>query len=124
MIPCILHPRGEAKRVAGSTDAAKGLWERLRLRERRRASMTHPHVSRREFLGRAGWGGLAATAALSVSGRTPAWGQGASSYPDFVAASTKPPRRGGILTRTTAWDPPVLDPRLTTSVGLFEISPL
>ena len=28
MIPCILHPRGEAKRVAGSTDAAKGLWER------------------------------------------------------------------------------------------------
>ena len=23
MIPCILHPRGEAKRVAGSTDAAK-----------------------------------------------------------------------------------------------------
>jgi hypothetical protein len=29
MIPCILHPRGEAKRVAGSTGAAKGLWKRL-----------------------------------------------------------------------------------------------
>jgi hypothetical protein len=28
MIPCILHPRGEAKRLAGSTDAA-GSWERL-----------------------------------------------------------------------------------------------
>ena len=83
--------------------------------------MTHPHVSRREFLARAGWGGLAATAALSVSGRTPAWAQGASAYPDFVAASTKPPKRGGILTRTTAWDPPVLDPRLTNSVGLFQI---
>jgi peptide/nickel transport system substrate-binding protein len=83
--------------------------------------MTHPHVSRREFLGRAGWGGLAATAALSVSGRAPALALGAASYPDFVAASTKPPKRGGILTRTTAWDLPVLDPRLTNSVGLFQI---
>jgi hypothetical protein len=34
MIPCILHPRGEAKRLAGSTGAAKGLWERAGPRSR------------------------------------------------------------------------------------------
>ena len=34
MIPCILHPRGEAKRVAGLTDAAKDPWERLGPRSR------------------------------------------------------------------------------------------
>ena len=34
MILCILHPRGEAKRLAGSTDAAKGLWKQLGPRSR------------------------------------------------------------------------------------------
>ena len=38
--------------------------------------------------------------------------------------SEKPPKRGGILTRASAWDPPVLDPRLTNSVGLFQIATL
>src|SRR5262245_19541937 len=89
--------------------------------ERRRARMTHRPESRRHFLMRAGWSSLAAAAALGASGRTPARAQGASSYPDFLAPSPKPPRRGGVLTRTTAWDPPVLDPRLTNSVGLFQI---
>jgi hypothetical protein len=32
--------------------------------------------------------------------------------------------RGGILTRASAWDPPVFDPRLTNSVGLFQITTL
>ena len=47
MIPCILHPRGEAKRLAGSTDAAKGLCD-LRVGivtvahgDRDRASLDH-----------------------------------------------------------------------------------
>src|SRR5262245_63269024 len=92
-----------------------------RLRERRRARMTHPPVSRRQFLNRAGWSSLAALAAFGASGRTPARAQGTSPYPDFVAPSPKPVRRGGVLTRATAWDPPVLDPRLTNSVGLFQI---
>src|SRR5262249_11390463 len=34
------------------------------------------------------------------------------------------PKRGGVLTRASAWDPPVLDPRLTNSVGLFQIATL
>jgi peptide/nickel transport system substrate-binding protein len=38
--------------------------------------------------------------------------------------STKAPKRGGILTRASAWDPPVLDPRLTQSVGLFQFAGL
>src|SRR5215470_7830513 len=83
------------------------------LRERRRARMTYLVVSRRHFLKRAGWQSLGAAAILGASGRRPARAQGASSYPDFVAPSAKPPRRGGVLARTTAWDPPVLDPRLT-----------
>ena len=83
--------------------------------------MTHPHVSRREFLGRAGWGGLAATAALSASGRTPAWAQGRLVLPGLCRGQHQAAQARGILTRTTAWDPPVLDPRLTNSVGLFQI---
>src|SRR4030095_599602 len=31
---------------------------------------------------------------------------------------------GGVLTRASAWDPPVLDPRLTNSVGLSQIATL
>ena len=38
--------------------------------------------------------------------------------------STKAPKRGGIMTRASAWDPPVLDPRLTQSVGLFQFAGL
>ena len=47
-----------------------------------------------------------------------------SPYPDWIPASTKPPKRGGTLTRASAWDPPVLDPRLTQSVGLFQFAGL
>jgi peptide/nickel transport system substrate-binding protein len=47
-----------------------------------------------------------------------------SPYPGWIPASDKPPKRGGILTRASAWDPPVLDPRLTNSVGLFQIASL
>jgi peptide/nickel transport system substrate-binding protein len=41
-----------------------------------------------------------------------------------VPASDKTPKRGGVLTRASAWDPPVLDPRLTNSVGLFQMATL
>jgi len=45
-----------------------------------------------------------------------------TSYPDWIPPSPKPPKRGGILTRASEWDPPVLDPRLTNSVGLFQFA--
>ena len=77
------------------------------------------HLDRRDFLRTTGVG-LAATAV--ATGRASA--QTASPYPDFVAASTKPPKRGGVLTRASAWDPPVIDPRLTQSVGLFQFAGL
>jgi ABC-type transport system substrate-binding protein len=76
-------------------------------------------VTRRDFLKRTGWTGVgaAALAASRPGGR--AWAQGAV-YPEWIAASTKPAKRGGVLTRASAWDPPVIDPRLTQSVGLFQ----
>ena len=45
-------------------------------------------------------------------------------YSDWIPASTKTPKRGGVLTRASAWDPPVLDPRFTQSVGLFQFAGL
>src|SRR5262249_46282185 len=45
-------------------------------------------------------------------------------YPDWVPASPKPPKRGGLLTRASAWDPPVIDPRHTQSIGLFQFAGL
>jgi hypothetical protein len=48
----------------------------------------------------------------------------AATYPDWIPASTKAPRRGGVLTRASAWDPPVIDPRLTQSIGLFQFAGL
>jgi peptide/nickel transport system substrate-binding protein len=73
-------------------------------------------VTRREFVERTG---LGAAAALVVGGR---WHRAAAAapYPDWIAASPKPPKRGGVLTRASAWDPPVIDPRLTQSVGTFQ----
>src|SRR2546428_858904 len=44
----------------------------------------------------------------------------ASPYPDGIPASPRRRRRGGTLTGAGAWDPPVLDPRLTQSIGLFQ----
>jgi peptide/nickel transport system substrate-binding protein len=58
-------------------------------------------------------------AALAAAGR----GRAAAApvpYADWLPASPKPPKRGGTLTRASAWDPPVLDPRLTQSVGTFQ----
>ena len=48
----------------------------------------------------------------------------AATYPDWIPASTKTPKRGGVLTRASAWDPPVIDPRLTQSIGLFQFAGL
>jgi peptide/nickel transport system substrate-binding protein len=81
------------------------------------------HVNRRDFLKHAGWGGAAATALVAVS-RGRAFAQAPASYPDWIPPSTKPVKRGGTLARATATDPPVLDPRLTNSVGLFQIASL
>ena len=47
-----------------------------------------------------------------------------SPYPSWTAPSDRLPKCGGILTRASAWDPPVLDPRLTNSVGFFQITTL
>jgi peptide/nickel transport system substrate-binding protein len=77
-------------------------------------------VNRREFLARVAVGAAvlgAGTAASRASAQN-------TSYPDWVPASPKPPKRGGLLTRASAWDPPVIDPRHTQSVGLFQFAGL
>ena len=78
------------------------------------------HVTRRDFLKRAGVTGAGAAALAAAPPRGRAWAQAGPSYPDWIPASTKPPKRGGVLTRASAWDPPVIDPRLTQSVGLYQ----
>src|SRR5262245_37580700 len=83
----------------------------------------HRFVNRRDFLKHAAAGSAAATAMIAAH-RGIALGQASPSYPDWIAPSTKPVKRGGALARATAWDPPVLDPRLTNSVGLFQIASL
>ena len=69
---------------------------------RRRAAMSDdllaPHASRldrRQFLTRAGWTGLGAGALVAGAGRRRALAQARPSYPDWIAASPKPPKRGG-----------------------------
>ncbi|HXJ84002.1 MAG TPA: ABC transporter substrate-binding protein [Candidatus Methylomirabilis sp.] len=81
-------------------------------------------VTRREFLERAGWGTAAMTALIAGGRAQRAGADATSSYPDWIPASQKPPKRGGVLTRASEWDPPVLDPRLTNSVGLFQFASL
>ena len=81
-------------------------------------------VNRREFLRRAGWGSLGIMGLLVGVGRSRGLAHPPSQYPSWVPPSDKSPKRGGILTRASAWDPPVLDPRLTNSVGLFQIATL
>src|SRR5437773_9005793 len=78
-------------------------------------------LNRREFV-RISAAGVGASA-LIAGGRRPA-AAAASPYPDWLPASTKPPKRGGVLTRASAWDPPVIDPRLTQSIGLFQFAGL
>jgi len=84
----------------------------------------HSRVNRREFLKRVGWGSVGATVLVAGADRGRASGQTSAPYPDWIPASTKPPKRGGVLTRASAWDPPLLDPRLTQSVGLFQFAGL
>jgi peptide/nickel transport system substrate-binding protein len=78
-----------------------------------------PTVNRREFLTSVAVG----TAVLSAGGAV-GRASGASPYPDWIAPSAKPPKRGGALTRASSWDPPVIDPRLTQSIGTFQFAGL
>jgi peptide/nickel transport system substrate-binding protein len=80
-------------------------------------------LNRRSFLKRVGWGGVGAAALVDASRRS-ALAQGSSAYPDWIPASTKPPKRGGAIARASSWDPPVVDPRLTQSIGLFQFAGL
>ena len=81
---------------------------------------TRPHqiplsrtVTRRAFLKRVGVTSAGITALTVGAGRGRPAAQPATQYPDWIAASPKPPKRGGVLTRASAWDPPVIDPRHT-----------
>jgi peptide/nickel transport system substrate-binding protein len=89
-----------------------------------RQTPRRPQVTRRDFLERVGWttAGVTALAVHADRGRPAA--QPASPYPDWIPASPKPPKQGGVLTRASAWDPPVIDPRLTQSIGLFQFAGL
>src|SRR5438105_60364 len=79
-------------------------------------------TTRRDFLKRA----AVTSAGMTVLVVGADWqrASAASPYADWIAASPKPPKRGGVLTRASAWDPPVIDPRLTQSVGLFQFAGL
>jgi peptide/nickel transport system substrate-binding protein len=78
-------------------------------------------VTRRDFLKRVGWTSAGMTAlAVGGPGRGRLSAQPSTSYPDWIPASTKPAKRGGVLTRAAPWDPPVIDPRLTQSIGTFQ----
>src|SRR6266849_8111112 len=85
---------------------------------------TRRNVTRRDFLKRAGWTSAGMSALVVGAGRGRASAQPATAYPEWIPASPKPPKRGGVLTRASQWDPPVLDPRLTQSVGLFQFAGL
>jgi peptide/nickel transport system substrate-binding protein len=76
-------------------------------------------MNRRDFV-KISAAGVGAAAVLRP-GRAAA---AASPYPDWLPPSTKTPKRGGTLTRASAWDPPLIDPRLTQSVGLFQFAGL
>jgi peptide/nickel transport system substrate-binding protein len=87
-----------------------------------RGQTTRGLVDRREFLRNVGVAGAAMTALGTRPKRVSA--QAASPFPDWIAPSSKSPKRGGTLARASAWDPPVLDPRLTQSVGLYQFTAL
>src|SRR5262247_1957068 len=85
---------------------------------------TRQAMKRRDFLKRAGWGSVGVTALIIGASGSRALAHPPSPYPAWTPPSDKPPKRGGMLTRASAWDPPVLDPRLTNSVGLFQVATL
>ena len=80
------------------------------------AAGRHP-LDRRQFLARtvAGLG-----AAGVVGSMRPRRATASTSYPDWIAKSDKAPKKGGSWARPSAWDPPVIDPRLTLSVGTYQ----
>ena len=85
----------------------------------------HRHgVDRRGFLKRVGWSGVGAAALAAGARSRSASAQTAASYPDWIATSAKPAKRGGTIARASSWDPPVIDPRLTQSIGLFQFAGL
>jgi ABC-type transport system substrate-binding protein len=90
----------------------------------RSRNVTRRDVTRRDFIKRAGWAGAGMTALVASAGRGRAWAQSGANIPDWIPASTKPAKRGGVLTRASAWDPPLIDPRLTQSVGLYQFAGL
>ena len=55
-------------------------------------------LTRRDFVKRTG---LGSAAALAVGARWSPAQAAAASYPDWIAASTKPAKRGGTLTRAS-----------------------
>ena len=61
---------------------------------------------------------------IALLGAGPDRARAATSYPDWIPASPKTPKRGGAIARASAWDPPVVDPRLTQSIGLFQFAGL
>src|SRR5262245_30184763 len=85
-------------------------------------STTRRVVTRRDFLHRAAVTGAGLTVLAVGTGRQRAFA--APLYSDWIAASPRTLKRGGVLTRALAWDPPVIDPRLTQSVGLFQFAGL
>src|SRR5215813_1940058 len=80
-----------------------------------RSTVKEDAMNRRDFM-RVSAAGMSAAAVVGTRRRATA----ASKYPDWIPASAKPPKRGGVLARASAWDPPVIDPRLTQSIGLFQ----
>src|SRR5690348_1888952 len=83
--------------------------------------IAHRRLNRRDFI-RSTAAGLGAVA---VVGRAGSWAVAATSpYADWIPRSDKPAKRGGSMARASAWDPPVLDPRLVQSVGLFQFMTL
>jgi peptide/nickel transport system substrate-binding protein len=85
---------------------------------------TRQSMKRRDFLKRAGWGSVGVTGLIIGASGSRALAHPPSPHPSWLPPSDKPPKRGGVLTRVTATDPPVLDPRLTNSVGLFQMATL
>lgn len=79
-------------------------------------------MKRRDFLTRTGWTSVGVTGVVLGAHRTRALAHPPSNYPAWMPPSDKPAKRGGVLTRASAWDPPVLDQRLTNSVGLSQIA--
>jgi peptide/nickel transport system substrate-binding protein len=73
-------------------------------------------VNRRDFI-KTSAAGLGAAALLAGHPRR---AHAASTYPDWIPRSDKPVKKGGTWARASAWDPPVIDPRFTLSVGTFQ----